>query len=170
MHYGPCPHHAVHPPSSPFERNPPNRHASIAPAGKSSVAQQLAARINVPNVMQTDVLCDLLRAGEAADLARQTLWARADLGAGGGGGGGDGAAAGGSGGGKGGGNASLLAEFKRECRVVRQAMQGDLVKVRGRPRAGVLSTLRRPQCRHQFKLQPPPPTSGHDSPPHTPQI
>jgi hypothetical protein len=88
--------------------------------GKSSVAQQLAARINIPNVMQTDVLCELLRCGEAPSLARQPLWARTDLaGPGGGGPGGVG----------GGGDAALLAEFKRECRVVRQAMQGDLVKV-----------------------------------------
>ncbi|GBF91278.1 2-phosphoglycerate kinase [Raphidocelis subcapitata] len=74
--------------------------------GKSSVAQQLAARINIPNVMQTDVLHDLLRRGAAPGLARAPLWARGDLA----------------------GDAALLAEFKRECRVVRQAMQGDLVK------------------------------------------
>jgi len=74
--------------------------------------------------MQTDVLCDLLRAGESADLAREPLWSRPDLGAGSGSGGS-------RGGGEGhqGGDAALLAEFKRECRVVRQAMQGDLVKV-----------------------------------------
>jgi hypothetical protein len=57
--------------------------------------------------MQTDVLYDLLRRGAAPGLAAAPLWARRDLA-------GDGA---------------LLAEFKRECRVVRQAMQGDLVKV-----------------------------------------
>jgi hypothetical protein len=115
--------------------------------GKSSVAQQLAARINIPNVMQTDVLCELLRCGEAPSLARQPLWARTDLGGGGGlgpggGGGGGGLGPGGvsQGGGQGGAaaDAALLAEFKRECRVVRQAMQGDLVKVGrwGRPSRG----------------------------------
>jgi hypothetical protein len=108
-------------------------------AGKSTVAQQLAARVNIPNVMQTDVLCDLLRAGEGSQLSKQPLWARTDLGDGGGGGGGSSGcggsgsnSAGGGGGGAGPGDAALLGEFRRECRVVRQAMQGDLVKVRGR--------------------------------------
>lgn len=106
------------------------------------MAQQLAARINIPNVMQTDVMCDLLRASDACPIARQPLWARTDLGSGSsgtqaaaggagssGGEGGEGGAAGAVGAAGGVGDASLLAEFKRECRVVRQAMQGDLVKV-----------------------------------------
>lgn len=93
--------------------------ADHAATGKSTVAQQLAARINVPNVMQTDVLCDLLRARGAPGLGAAPLWARGDAAC---------SAAGSSGGGDG----ALLAEFRRECRVVRRAMQGDLVKVRRR--------------------------------------
>ena len=29
------------------------------PAGKSSMAQQLASRLNMPNVLQTDIICEV---------------------------------------------------------------------------------------------------------------
>ncbi len=32
---------------------------SCLAAGKSTIAQQLAARLNMPNVMQTDVICEV---------------------------------------------------------------------------------------------------------------
>ncbi|GLC37008.1 hypothetical protein PLESTM_000530700 [Pleodorina starrii] len=44
--------------------------------GKSTIAQQLAARLNMPNVMQTDVICELMRRGTGGALPPQPPWAR----------------------------------------------------------------------------------------------
>ncbi|GLI69616.1 hypothetical protein VaNZ11_014283 [Volvox africanus] len=44
--------------------------------GKSTIAQQLAARLNMPNVMQTDVICELMRRGTGGSLAPQPPWNR----------------------------------------------------------------------------------------------
>eukprot|EP00879_Flechtneria_rotunda_P008427 GHRR01008828.1.p1 GENE.GHRR01008828.1~~GHRR01008828.1.p1 ORF type:complete len:921 (+),score=400.41 GHRR01008828.1:941-3703(+) len=73
--------------------------------GKSTIAQQLAARINIPNVMQTDIVYELLRAGGDSPLAAQPLWSRPGLS-----------------------DAALVGEFRREARVVRKGMDGDLTK------------------------------------------
>ncbi|KAI8466143.1 MAG: hypothetical protein J3K34DRAFT_472790 [Monoraphidium minutum] len=95
--------------------------AGGAQPGRACSGDARAQGRGVPG--RTDVLYDLLRAGGGHQLARQPVWARPGLGDGGGGSG--------SGGGGGAGDAALLAEFRRECRVVRQAMQGDLVKALG---------------------------------------
>eukprot|EP00775_Hariotina_reticulata_P011609 gene11609-11753_t len=73
--------------------------------GKSTIAQQLAARINIPNVMQTDVIYELLRAAGDTPLSQQPLWCRPGLS-----------------------DAAVVGEFRREARVVRKGMDGDLVK------------------------------------------
>ncbi|WIA30378.1 hypothetical protein OEZ86_000464 [Tetradesmus obliquus] len=73
--------------------------------GKSTIAQQLASRINIPNVMQTDVIYELLRAGGDSPLHATPLWCRLGLS-----------------------DAGLVAEFRREARVVRKGMDGDLIK------------------------------------------
>ncbi|GIL47897.1 hypothetical protein Vafri_4525 [Volvox africanus] len=114
--------------------------------GKSTIAQQLAARLNMPNVMQTDVICELMRRGRGGSLAPQPPWNRsadstsrpvsplAD---------GKGAAVAPRNGEKemcdqvsgavthGGGSsldAWLLSEFQSECQLVRRALQGDFNK------------------------------------------
>lgn len=81
--------------------------------GKSSIAQQLSARLNLPNVLSTDVLRELLRGYESAPLHPDPLWLRDSLGHDGGG-----SARG-----------ALLREFQEECMVMRRALDGDLVKV-----------------------------------------
>ncbi|EFN54896.1 hypothetical protein CHLNCDRAFT_8887, partial [Chlorella variabilis] len=73
--------------------------------GKSSLAQQLASRLNLPNVLQTDVLYELLRGSGAGDLPAEPLWRR-PLAPG----------------------ASLVPEFQRECATIRRALDGDLCK------------------------------------------
>ena len=40
---------------------PPTTPPPHCPAGKSTLAQQLASRLNLPNVLQTDVLCEVRR-------------------------------------------------------------------------------------------------------------
>jgi hypothetical protein len=77
-------------------------------AGKSTLAQQVAARLNLPNVLQTDIICDLLRLSEDSPLCRVPLWERGDLG-----------------------ETQLLGEFQRECAMVRKGIDGDLLKVAG---------------------------------------
>ncbi|PRW57326.1 P-loop containing nucleoside triphosphate hydrolases superfamily isoform 1 [Chlorella sorokiniana] len=79
--------------------------AGSACTGKSTLAQQLASRLNMPNVLQTDVLYELLRASGAGDLPAEPLWRRA-LPPG----------------------SSLLGEFQRECATIRRALDGDLCK------------------------------------------
>lgn len=79
--------------------------AGSACTGKSSLAQQLASRLNLPNVLQTDVLCELLRASGTGDLPAEPLWRR-PLPAG----------------------TSLVGEFQRECGIIRRALDGDLCK------------------------------------------
>ncbi|PSC71060.1 P-loop containing nucleoside triphosphate hydrolases superfamily isoform 1 isoform B [Micractinium conductrix] len=79
--------------------------AGSACTGKSSLAQQLASRLNMPNVLQTDVLYELLRTSGTGDLPAEPLWRR-PLPPG----------------------ASLVGEFQRECATIRRALDGDLNK------------------------------------------
>ncbi|GBG60787.1 hypothetical protein CBR_g12525 [Chara braunii] len=72
--------------------------------GKSTIATQLAQRLNLPNVLQTDMIYELLRTAEDSPLHPEPVWAR---------------------------NLSpeeVLSEFCRECRVVRKGLEGDLAK------------------------------------------
>ncbi|KAI4372679.1 hypothetical protein MLD38_010879 [Melastoma candidum] len=73
--------------------------------GKSTIATQLAQRLNLPNVLQTDMVYELLRTATEAPLSSTPVWARSF-------------------------NSSeeLISEFCRECRIVRQGLAGDLKK------------------------------------------
>lgn len=85
--------------------------------GKSTLAQQLSARLNLPNVLSTDALSDLLRGYPGAPLPEEPLWIRKN-------------------------DVSkeidrrspvpspVVQEFQEECLVMRRALDGDLVKVR----------------------------------------
>ncbi|XP_050898364.1 uncharacterized protein LOC127105241 isoform X1 [Lathyrus oleraceus] len=81
--------------------------------GKSTIATQLAQRLNLPNVLQTDMVYELLRTSTDAPLASTPVWAR-DFNS----------------------SEELITEFCRECRVVRKGFQvsvmlclgGDLKK------------------------------------------
>ncbi|XP_027355144.1 uncharacterized protein LOC113865024 isoform X2 [Abrus precatorius] len=73
--------------------------------GKSTIATQLAQRLNLPNVLQTDMVYELLRTSTDAPLASTPVWAR-DFGS----------------------PEELITEFCRECRVVRKGLAGDLKK------------------------------------------
>ncbi|BAT91324.1 hypothetical protein LR48_Vigan08g210100 [Vigna angularis] len=73
--------------------------------GKSTMATQLAQRLNLPNVLQTDMVYELLRTSTDAPLASNPVWAR-EFGS----------------------PEELITEFCRECRVVRKGLAGDLKK------------------------------------------
>ncbi|KAG0575024.1 hypothetical protein KC19_VG311800 [Ceratodon purpureus] len=73
--------------------------------GKSTIATQIAQRLNIPNVLQTDMVYELLRTSTEAPLASTPVWGR------------DIASA-----------EELVTEFCRECRIVRKGLDGDLTK------------------------------------------
>ncbi|KAK9159591.1 hypothetical protein Syun_005932 [Stephania yunnanensis] len=73
--------------------------------GKSTIATQLAHRLNLPNVLQTDMVYELLRTSTDAPLVSTPVWAR-DFGS----------------------AEELITEFCRECRIVRKGLAGDLKK------------------------------------------
>ncbi|GAV68087.1 AAA_17 domain-containing protein [Cephalotus follicularis] len=73
--------------------------------GKSTIATQLAQRLNLPNVLQTDMVYELLRTATDAPLASTPIWARNFSS-----------------------SEELITEFCRECRVVRKGLAGDLKK------------------------------------------
>ncbi|THG09814.1 hypothetical protein TEA_010590 [Camellia sinensis var. sinensis] len=73
--------------------------------GKSTIATQLAQRLNLPNVLQTDMVYELLRTATDAPLASSPVWAR-DFNS----------------------PEELITEFCRECRIVRKGLAGDLKK------------------------------------------
>ncbi|KAF0935825.1 hypothetical protein E2562_036309 [Oryza meyeriana var. granulata] len=73
--------------------------------GKSIIATQLAGRLNLPNVLQTDMVYELLRTSMDAPLTSVPVWAR-DFDS----------------------PEELITEFCRECRVVRKGLAGDLKK------------------------------------------
>ncbi|KAJ8752961.1 hypothetical protein K2173_008696 [Erythroxylum novogranatense] len=73
--------------------------------GKSTIATQLAQRLNLPNVLQTEMVYELLRTSTDAPLASNPVWER-DFGS----------------------SEELITEFCRECRVVRKGLAGDLKK------------------------------------------
>mmetsp|Transcript_20455 Transcript_20455/g.61589 ORF Transcript_20455/g.61589 Transcript_20455/m.61589 type:complete len:709 (-) Transcript_20455:317-2443(-) len=73
--------------------------------GKSTLAQQLAARLNMPNVLQTDIIYEMLRESGRTALEPTPLWLRRlppD---------------------------QLIAEYLRECAIVRRGINSDLDKV-----------------------------------------
>ena len=74
--------------------------------GKSTLAQKLAARLNMANVLQTDVMCELLRGEPSSQLSSKLLWHRQDIDS----------------------EALLLGEYQKECRIIRRALEGDLFK------------------------------------------
>lgn len=74
-------------------------------SGKSTIATQLAQRLNLPNVLQTDMVYELLRTSTDAPLASSHVWAR-DFSS----------------------SEELITEFCRECRIVRKGLAGDLKK------------------------------------------
>nr|GMD55566.1 2-phosphoglycerate kinase [Ipomoea batatas] len=73
--------------------------------GKSTISSLLAQRLNLPNVLKTEMVYELLRTSTDAPLSSTPVWAR-DF------------------------NSSdeLITEFCRECRVVRKGLAGDLNK------------------------------------------
>ncbi|XP_043718249.1 uncharacterized protein LOC122666174 isoform X2 [Telopea speciosissima] len=73
--------------------------------GKSTIATQLAQRLNLPNVLQTDMVYELLRTSTDAPLVSTPVWAR-DFSS----------------------SEELITEFCRECRIVRKGLAGDLKK------------------------------------------
>ncbi|KAL0552951.1 hypothetical protein IC582_006828 [Cucumis melo] len=73
--------------------------------GKSTIATQLAQRLNLPNVLQTDMVYELLRTSTDAPLTSTPVWAR-DFSS----------------------PEELITEFCRECRIVRKGLAGDLKK------------------------------------------
>ncbi|CAM6098838.1 unnamed protein product [Calypogeia fissa] len=73
--------------------------------GKSTIATQLAQRLNLPNVLQTDMVYELLRTATDAPLAATPVWSR-DFSS----------------------PEELITEFRRECRIVRKGLHGDLSK------------------------------------------
>nr|GME00654.1 2-phosphoglycerate kinase [Ipomoea batatas] len=73
--------------------------------GKSTISTQLAQRLNLPNVLKTDMVYELLRTSTDAPLASSDVWAR-NFGS----------------------PEELITEFCRECRVVRKGLAGDLKK------------------------------------------
>ncbi|MED6198823.1 hypothetical protein PIB30_070108 [Stylosanthes scabra] len=73
--------------------------------GKSTIATQLAQRLNLPNVLQTDMVYELLRTSTDAPLSSTPVWTR-DFSS----------------------SEELITEFCRECRVVRKGLAGDLKK------------------------------------------
>ncbi|BBN03400.1 hypothetical protein MPTK1_2g23160 [Marchantia polymorpha subsp. ruderalis] len=73
--------------------------------GKSTIATQLAQRLNLPNVLQTDMVYELLRTATDAPLASTPIWAREFSS-----------------------TDELVTEFCRECRIVRKGLDGDLRK------------------------------------------
>ncbi|XP_065871498.1 uncharacterized protein [Euphorbia lathyris] len=73
--------------------------------GKSTIATQIAQRLNLPNVLQTDMVYELLRTSTDAPLASTPVWAREYSS-----------------------SEELITEFCRECRIVRKGLAGDLKK------------------------------------------
>ncbi|XP_009787843.2 P-loop NTPase domain-containing protein LPA1 homolog 2-like isoform X2 [Nicotiana sylvestris] len=73
--------------------------------GKSTIATQLAQRLNLPNVLQTDMVYELLRTSTDAPLASSPVWGR-DFSS----------------------PEEIITEFCRECRIVRKGLAGDLKK------------------------------------------
>ncbi|KAJ1691594.1 hypothetical protein LUZ63_015749 [Rhynchospora breviuscula] len=73
--------------------------------GKSTVATQLAQRLNLPNVLHTDMVHELIRTSTDAPLTSTPVWAR-DFDS----------------------PEELIKEFCRECRIVRKGLAGDLKK------------------------------------------
>ncbi|KAK8658873.1 hypothetical protein V6N13_029092 [Hibiscus sabdariffa] len=76
-----------------------------ASVGKSTIATQLAQRLNLPNVLQTDMVYELLRTSTNAPLASTPVWARNFSS-----------------------SEEIITEFCRECRIVRKGLNGDLKK------------------------------------------
>ncbi|CAK9218730.1 unnamed protein product [Sphagnum troendelagicum] len=73
--------------------------------GKSTIATQLAQRLNLPNILQTDMVYELLRTSTDAPLASTPVWAR-DFAS----------------------PEELVKEFNRECRIVQKGLEGDIKK------------------------------------------
>ncbi|XP_070032508.1 uncharacterized protein, partial [Nicotiana tomentosiformis] len=73
--------------------------------GKSTIATQLAQRLNLPNVLQTEMVYELLRTSTDAPLMSPPVWAR-DFGS----------------------SEELITEFCRECRIIWKGLAGDLKK------------------------------------------
>lgn len=73
--------------------------------GKSTIATQLAQRLNLPNVLHTDMVYELLRTATDAPLTSTPVWTREFAS-----------------------SEELITEFCRECRIVRKGLAGDLKK------------------------------------------
>ncbi|CAG9465670.1 unnamed protein product [Pedinophyceae sp. YPF-701] len=79
--------------------------AGPASSGKTALAMQLSSRLNLPHVVQADLICSMLRSSGIAGLDPRALWLRDDLD-----------------------RAAFLAEFARECAVVRAALAEEVSK------------------------------------------
>ncbi|KAK6786681.1 hypothetical protein RDI58_015206 [Solanum bulbocastanum] len=73
--------------------------------GKSTIATQLTQRLNLPNVLQTEMVYELLRTSTEAPLTSSPVWTR-DFSS----------------------PEELMTEFCRECRIIWKGLAGDLRK------------------------------------------
>nr|XP_009759944.1 PREDICTED: uncharacterized protein LOC104212401 [Nicotiana sylvestris] len=73
--------------------------------GKSTIATQLAQRLNLPNVLQTEMVYELLRTSTDAPLTSPPVWAQAFSS-----------------------SEELITEFCRECRIIWKGLAGNLKK------------------------------------------
>lgn len=75
----------------------------VAAVGKSTIASQLSQRLNLPNVLHTELAYDLLRNVGGAPLNSCPLWRRGLD------------------------KAATIEEYSRECRVIRKVKRNGLV-------------------------------------------
>ncbi|KAK4340850.1 hypothetical protein RND71_039351 [Anisodus tanguticus] len=112
--------------------------------GKSTIATQLAQRLNLPNVLQTEMVHELLRTSTDAPLASSPVWAR-DFSS----------------------SEELITEFCRECRIIWKGLAGDLRKATkdGKPIIieGIHLDPRIFLMEEEHRLLPPP-TADHKEP------
>ena len=103
--------------------------------GKSMIATHLAERLNLPNVLQTDLFAQIIRMSEGSPMHQKPLWERETVSL-------EEAPSPGPADGDGGASPAsapcaipmgersspLLHEFRRECACVRRSLEGDLEK------------------------------------------
>ncbi|RYR48933.1 hypothetical protein Ahy_A07g035048 [Arachis hypogaea] len=98
--------------------------------GKSTIATQLAQRLNLPNVLQTDMVYKLLRTSTDAPLASTPVWTR-DFNS----------------------SEELITEFCRECRVVRKGLAVHLKKAMKDRNPIIIETMRNHLLLYKLKIK-----------------
>ena len=74
--------------------------------GKSTLATQLGERLNIPNVLQTDLILDVMSTFDQSLAPDEPVWMKK----------------------YGGGRAEFLRQYRRECIFMKSALQGDIEK------------------------------------------